>query len=405
MGLRFLSLRPVIAALGALGNALLLGASTAPGHQKLLLAITLSLTVSAFFAEAWRLRRRELSERWLFGSLGATLFALGTGALLSGGLLSPMLPLLFAPVVVGFAAFARTRPSIALLTCAALVMAALGAVAPLPNFPRLPSHTLPGMLLVSSLASLALLAVGVIGLVDAHGRIAAELERMRADMLKEAERRAVSMEHLGAQVAHEVKNPLTAARGLVQLVERRLDDARDRQRLTTVVSEVDRALSVLGDYLSFARPIADLSLAAVDLRGLLDDVSGVLEARASEKSIVIVVRGQALSAWVDRQRLRDAVLNLALNAITALPRGGRLVMSATQTGAYLQLVVHDDGPGMSEAQLERLGRPFASEAEGGTGLGVMLAQSVARQHGGELRFESSPGQGTRAMLELPLTKA
>ncbi|HYJ09740.1 MAG TPA: HAMP domain-containing sensor histidine kinase, partial [Polyangiaceae bacterium] len=331
-----------------------------------------------------------------------TLLALGAAALLSGGLTSPVLPLLFAPVVVGFAAFARARASTLLLVEAVAVLGVLAAVAPLPGFPELPATALRGMLLVSCLASLALLAVGVIGLVEAHGRIAAELDRMRADMLKEAERRAASVEHLGAQVAHEVKNPLSAARGLVQLVQRRVPDAKDQERLGVVVGEVDRALGVLSDYLTFARPLSDLAPTRVELRGVLEDVCSVLEARAAEKAVQVQILGPRLDAWVDRQRLRDALLNLALNALTALPRGGALTLATRQTEVGPELSVDDDGPGMNSQQLSRLGQPFASDSAGGTGLGVLLAQSAARQHGGELRFESAPGRGTRALLRLPL---
>ncbi len=402
VGQRFLGLRPIIAALGALGNAVLLAASQAPARQKLVLAVALGATISAFFWEAWYLGKQPLTERWLFGSLCLTLLALGVCAFFSGGVTSPVLPLLFAPVVVGFAAFANARQSTLLLGSAIALLALLGLGAPLPGFPALPVATLRGMLLISSLASLALLAVGVIGLVEAHGHIAGQLDGMRADMLKEAERRAASVEHLGAQVAHEVKNPLTAARGLVQLVERHLTEPRDKERLAVVVGEVDRALSVLNDYLTFARPLADLSLGTVELRGVLEEVKAVLEARAHDKSIRIQVSGPRLDAWADRQRLRDAVLNLALNAVTALPHGGQLLLATQQSAARLLLVVDDDGPGMAPDVLARLGQPFASESEGGTGLGVLLAQSVARQHGGELRFESAPGQGTRATLELPL---
>jgi signal transduction histidine kinase len=240
------------------------------------------------------------------------------------------------------------------------------------------------------------------GLVEAHGRIAAELDRMRGDMLKEAERRAASVEHLGAQVAHEVKNPLSAARGLVQLVQRRVTDAKDQERLGVVVGEVDRALGVLSDYLTFARPLSDLAPTRVELRGVLEDVCGVLEARAAEKAVQVQILGPRLDAWVDRQRLRDALLNLALNALAALPRGGALTLATRQTEVGPELSVDDDGPGMSSQQLSRLGQPFASESAGGTGLGVLLAQSAARQHGGELRFESTPGRGTRALLRLPL---
>ncbi len=405
VGQRFLRVRPRIAGLAALGNALLLLDSPVPAPQRAALGLAFAAMVATFFAEAWWLGRRPLTEAWLLNSLGLTLAALGTGALLSGGLTSPIFPLLFAPVVVGFAAFARARPSWLLLGEALLVFAVLGWLGPLAAFPELPTTTLRSMLWVSGTASLALLAVGVIGLVDAHAGIAAELDRLRTDMLQEAERRAASVEHLGAQVAHEVRNPLAAARGLVQLVERHIEDERDKQRLAVVVTEVDRALGVLQDYLSFARPLSDLRLGAVPLLGLLEDVAGVLEARAHDKGVTLRISGEKLEIYADRQRLRDAVLNLALNAITALPRGGQLELSVARAHGRARLTIADDGPGMSAELQARLGQPFTSATEGGTGLGVMLAESVTRQHGGELRFESAPGKGARAMLELPLGTA
>ena len=402
VGRRFLCLRPRIAALGALGNVALLTNLEALGLQRVALGLVFGLTIGAFFLEAWWLSRRPLSEHWLLCSLALTLGALGGGALLSGGLKSPFLPLMFAPVVVGFAAFARARPSWFLLGEALLLFSVLGCAGTLAAFPELPSQAVHGMLWVSATTSLALLAVGVIGLVDAHARIAAELDRLRADMLQEAERRAASIEHLGAQVAHEVRNPLAAARGLVQLVERHVGSERDKRRLEVVVSEVDRALAVLQDYLSFARPLSDLKLAAVPLLALLEDVAGVVEARAYEKQIIVQVSGENIEVLADRQRLRDAVLNLALNAITALPRGGKLELSVARAHARVRLTIADDGPGISAELQARLGQPFVSGTQGGTGLGVMLAESVTRQHGGELRFESAPGQGSRALLELPL---
>jgi signal transduction histidine kinase len=401
VGSRFLRLRPRIAVLAALGNVALLAHSPTSGPTRAALGLTFAATVSAFFFEAWWLARRPLTEGWLFSSLALTLGALGGGALLSGGLTSPFLPLMFAPVVVGFAAFARARPSWFLLTEALVLLSILGCSGPLGAFPELPTQAARGMLWVSATASLALLAVGVIGLVDAHARIAAELDRLRADMLQEAERRAASIEHLGAQVAHEVRNPLAAARGLVQLVERHVEGERDKRRLAVVVTEVDRALSVLQDYLSFARPLSDLKLASVPLLALLEDVSGVIEARAHEKHITVRVFGENVEIFADRQRLRDAVLNLALNAIDALSCGGKLELSVGRAHTGVRLTIADDGPGISAELQGRLGQPFVSASEGGTGLGVMLAESVTRQHGGQLRFESAPGQGVRALLELP----
>lgn len=401
VGQRFLSLRPKIVAFGVAGNGFFLSRSDAPTAQKTALVVALGLTALAFFAEAAWLRRRGVSERWLFTSLALTLGALTLGAALSGGLSSPILPLLPTPVVVGFAAFEKSRRSVLMLALSLAALLLCAALAPSAAFPGLPEPARGRMLLVSSVISLLLTWVGVVGLLEAHSRVAAELERMRGDMLKEAERRATSVEHLGAQVAHEVKNPLAAARGLVQLVQRKPLEERDQERLAVVVREVDRALEILRDYLSFARPIGDLSLAPVDLAALLGDVAFVLEARAGERGVRLEIAAESASVLADRQRLRDAVLNLALNAIQAMPSGGTLRLEARASDGRATISVLDDGVGMSDEQKARLGEQFASDTQGGTGLGVMLARAAARQHGGELSFESAPGKGTRATLEMP----
>jgi signal transduction histidine kinase len=401
VGRRFLMLRPRIASVGVLANAVCLSAASIPQTQRLLLALALGGAVAAFFFEAAWLRRRALSERWLFVSLLLTLLTLSAGTLLSGGIRSPMSPLLFAPTVIGFAAFARSRQSAVLFVVTLLALALCTWLGPLPGFLSPPAPWGTRMLLISSVLTLALLAVGVISLVDAHARCAAQLERMRTDMLKEAELRAASVEQLGARVAHDVKNPLTAVRGLVQLVQR-ASTGREQERLTVAIDEVDRALEVLQGYLSWARPLRDLALAEIDLRALLEDVAGVLEARALEQRVNLRVEGPAVYASVDRHKLRDALLNLALNALAAMPEGGELSLALSQSGGVLQIAVVDSGLGMSAAELARLGQPFVTASEGGTGLGVLLARSAAEQHGGTLEFESAVGQGTRARLALPL---
>jgi two-component system sensor histidine kinase HydH len=404
VGTRFLVLRPRVAALGALGTGALWALGDASPLQKLGVASALGATVLAFFIEAWALARRSLSERWLRTSLGATVLALGVGAALSGGLESPFVPLLFAPVVVGLAAFSRSPTSAVLLALAGAVVLTLGALAPLPGFPAPSAPWAARMVVVTIAVSLALLAVGVVGLVDAQRELARELERLRGAALEAAERRASSLELLGAKAAHDVKNPLAAARGLVELVRRRADDERDRSRLDVVVGEVDRALSVLEGYLTFARPLAPLAARAVRAVELVEDVAGVIEARAVERGVVVSVAPDAspgARAWLDRERVRDALLNLALNAVRAMPRGGTLLLAATTSPEAVTFEVRDDGVGMSEAELAALGRPFVSHSEGGHGLGVALARGVAEQHGGTLSFESAPGRGTRALLRLP----
>lgn len=401
VGRSFLLLRPRLVLVGALANGACLASAPAPAAQKLALALALGATVALFFGEAAWLARRPLTARWLARSLLATLVLLALGASLSGGLASPLLPLSFAPVVVSFAAFGRTRPSaLAFATAAGLVL--LLALVP-PLFPPPPAPWSTTMTALGVVLALALLAVGVIGLVDAHADVATTLERMRADVLAEAEQRARSVEHLGARVAHEVKNPLAAVRGLVQLVRRRTEDPRDQQRLDVVVSEVDRAVGVLEGYLGLARPLTDLQLREVALGTVLDDVAGVLEARAAERQVSLVREGATVTAVVDPARLRDALLNLALNGLEAMAHGGTLALGAQRTESGVALWVRDEGRGMSAELIAQVGTPFTTTREGGTGLGLAVVRSVVAQHGGTLTLTSAPGAGTRAVVTLPST--
>ncbi len=390
--------RPRIAIVGGLANAVCVAMSPAPLAQKAALAAGLGTTVALFFVEALALERRALTERWLAGSLLATLVALALGALISGGLESPIVPLMFAPAVVAFAAFGRDPRSVAFLVATIGLLVAIGVGASV-SFAPIAAPYRTAMTFVSAATSLVLLAVGVIGLIDGHAAIAAELDRMREGTLREVEERAASIEHLGAHVAHEIKNPLTAVRSLVQLVQRKLEDERDRERLEVVIGEVDRALERIAGYLGFARPIRDLALTEGSASALLDEVALVLEARARDRGVAIEVVRSESKIFGDPQRLRDALLNLALNSIAAGAR--RITLEARRVDASLELVVVDDGVGMSAETLARVGGAFVSETPGGTGLGVLLVRGIARQHGGELRLESKEGEGTRATIALP----
>ncbi len=398
---RFLTLRPRIVLVGAACNGACLALSGASAAQRLAVVAVFGLAVSSFFAEAWWLGRHRLTERWLWASLALTLLGLATGALVSGGIASPFLPLFFAPAVVGLAAFGRSRQSFGLLAVAAGLVLVVTSVGPLPGLPLIEPPWGAAMLAISTCVSLALLGVGVIGLVDAYAGVAAELERMREDALAEADQRAATVEQLGAHVAHELKNPLTAVRGLVQLVARKTDDRKQAERLAVVEAEVDRVLDALRGYLSFTKPVTELRRQDVDVRSLLEEVSALVEARAASRGVVVSVRGESVVEKLDPRRMRDAVLNLALNAMDAMPGGGHLELEIERLDGGLRLVVRDDGVGVAKDLAGRLGEPYASRSEGGTGLGVLIATGIVRQHGGALSFESSEQAGTRVTIELP----
>ena len=137
-----------------------------------------------------------------------------------------------------------------------------------------------------------------------------------------AEARARGLECVGSKVAHELKNPLSAVKGLVQLLARSAADDRSRERLGVIAGEVTRMEGILRDYLTFARPLTDLSPEPVELGPLADEVLAVLEARSEAARVTLRCKGGPVVADGDPRRLKEALLNLVANALEATPAGG-----------------------------------------------------------------------------------
>jgi len=208
------------------------------------------------------------------------------------------------------------------------------------------------------------------------------------------------MEAMGAQVAHEIKNPLTAIKGLSDLLAEGATIPADRKKLEVMSGEVARIERILQDYLSFSRPLGELTRESVDVADTLRSFEGLLGHRAERAGVSLDLAGDALVARVDARRVKEAVLNLVLNAFEATERGGTVRVSWARAGGAVEVTVEDSGRGMSDAVARRAGEAFFTTREGGTGLGVRLARRVAEEHGGSLVFESESGKGTRARLTL-----
>ncbi len=203
-----------------------------------------------------------------------------------------------------------------------------------------------------------------------------------------------------AEVAHEMKNALTAVKALVQLGLRNPTEATSRQRLAIIEREVTRMQEMLQRHLSLTRPLDEVAPVRVPLGPLVADALLVLSAQAEDARVRLSARGDA-SVEADPRRLKEALLNLVANAIEATAPGGEVVAEVRDAGDEAEILIHDAGRGMSPEILRRLGTPFFTTREDGTGLGVMLARAVVAQHGGTMRYESAPGEGTTVTATLP----
>jgi signal transduction histidine kinase len=394
VGAAFLRARPLVVTPVAVINGVLVVASGAPLSQRIAMAAALGAALALFWIERWWVARAQVGERWLATSLTATVAVLVIGCGLSGGIASPLMPLVLAPVVVGAAAFGRSARTVVL---GILAFALVGSLALLPlgtPFPPVPDPWSRAMLVTAFAGLLALSYAGVAGLVGAYVRAGEMLERMRVATLEEAASRMRATEQVGAKLAHELKNPLAAIKALLQILGDRVDE-KGAKRLAVALAEVDRMDVIVREYLSFARPLADLEVAEVDLRALADDVVAVLTDRASLAGIALGVEGSSTTVHGDARRLREAVFNLTDNALAATPRGGTVTLAV----APRTLTITDTGCGIPPELVDA--PAFTTTREEGTGLGLPIARGAIAQHGGTLAFTPRPGGGTIVTVSIP----
>lgn len=320
---------------------------------------------------------------------------------LTGGLHSPMLagvPAMLAVIAIHHGWSRVTQIASSLMVGATVAMALL------PQAwlgPELPTFAFALLVIATVIASAALGTGHIITLMDRLEIHRLALNRAREQLIAQMYTRARELEQMGAQLSHELKNPLQAIEILVQLSARQVSDPETRERLQVAGAEVERMTSIIKEYLSFSRPFDKLQPKKVALGAMADEVISVLQVGASAAGILIRRSGEA-HAEADPRRLREALHNLISNALEACSRGGRVEVEISERDSGARIMVRDSGCGMSHDVLQRLGTAFFTTRPEGTGLGVAMARAAFIQHGGALIYESEEGRGTTAIGTLPL---
>jgi signal transduction histidine kinase len=224
--------------------------------------------------------------------------------------------------------------------------------------------------------------------------------------------RLISLGELSARVAHEIRNPLTGVRTTVQFVASKLraGDSR-RDDLHDVLKELDRIEQIITDLLLFARPQASRPV-ATSLREVVEKVLDNLARRLEEAGIEVErdLDEGLPEVQVDPDMAQQVILNLAINAIQAMPEGGTLRVSAglrrtRYKKAYVDVVVADSGPGIPDEVREKIFDPFFTTRSMGTGLGLSISLQIARDHGGNLTARNLAQGGAAFKLSLPVLLA
>jgi len=244
--------------------------------------------------------------------------------------------------------------------------------------------------------------------------------------------RLASLGELSAGVAHEIRNPLTGIATSAQILRRRLESGDTRAQFVDLILEESARLErIVEGLLQFARPAAP-QLQRQSILPALDKALTLVHELAVRQDVLLHVEraSEVPPIFVDHDQLLQVVLNVLMNALQALAKGGEIRVSlkparkraATRSAIgrrandrleppgemplvdVVEIRVQDNGPGIPAADLARVFDPFYTTRAQGTGLGLSICQSIIREHGGTITIESVVGQGTAVIIDLPVEK-
>jgi signal transduction histidine kinase len=213
---------------------------------------------------------------------------------------------------------------------------------------------------------------------------------------------------MAASLAHEIRNPLGAIKGLTQLAQEDLSpDHAAQAQLRTVVNEAERLEKLVTDLLDFARP-KEPQVSEIELMDLLSNVKDVLRPKLEASGITLEfpVNADPLRVHSDPHGLRQVLLNVILNAVDASPAGSAVVLQilrdAHNRSAVIQ--VDDSGKGLGESDPEDFFQPFVTTKTRGTGLGLAISRQILESLGGNMTLENNPQGGARCSIRLPIIR-
>jgi len=239
------------------------------------------------------------------------------------------------------------------------------------------------------------LAVAVDNLCLIQAKVAMEREMQHREKL-------AAIGQLAATVAHEIRNPITGAKCLLQQVEEELNGApQGKEYIQLALEDLERVEQSVSQLLTFARK-EEYHFSEQDVTELVRATVHRFSSQPQEKGITVRLQESApVWAAVDEEKLRRTLLNLLENAADAVNGGGLIALSVSAVGPEVEVRVSDNGQGFAPEDQDRIFEPFFTRKEKGTGLGLAIAKKVVEGHGGRITVTSTPGQGTTFTLTLP----
>lgn len=227
-------------------------------------------------------------------------------------------------------------------------------------------------------------------------------QRKTERMLLQAEKLNIAGQ-LAAAIGHEIRNPLTALKGFIQLLSSSNHDDSRSYIFSILEEEVDRIEAITNELLVLAKP-QSVEHVILDVSELLHSVVTLISSQANMQNVQLHLEvGPPVNVLGERNHLKQVFVNLLKNALEVMPEGGEVWLRMKQIGPReIRIEISDQGCGISEEQMAKLGEPFYSTKEKGTGLGLMVSKKIVETHGGRLEATSELGVGTTFSVYLPI---
>ncbi|ASS90787.1 PAS domain-containing sensor histidine kinase [Aeribacillus pallidus] len=207
---------------------------------------------------------------------------------------------------------------------------------------------------------------------------------------------------LAAGIAHEIRNPMTALKGFIQLLQGSIKEDYSMY-FNVITSELKRIESIIDEFLILAKPQA-VRFEQKNIVKIMKDTIELLNAQAILVNVQIHLDyGEVPDLFCEPNQLKQVFINILKNAIEVMPNGGNIYVSITKEDDHrVQISIQDEGPGIPKNKLKRLGEPFYTTKERGTGLGLMVSYKIIKEHNGKIDVKSKVGYGTTFYISLPI---
>jgi PAS domain S-box-containing protein len=232
-------------------------------------------------------------------------------------------------------------------------------------------------------------------------------ERKRDEYLQRVNR-LISLGELAAGVAHEIRNPLTGIGVVLDILSNKKLSQRDLALINEANGEIERLENLISDLLTFARP-KEFNFELADIRSIINSIYFLLNEQCNHLGIKLLVNisEDIEDLYLDQERIRQGLLNIMINAIRAMPKGGKLMINASnlinESGktSHIMITISDTGIGIANENKGRIFDPFFTTNNEGTGLGLSITHSIIKEHSGTISVDSEEGKWTKFTVILP----